>query len=134
MSWTYTWEIERLKVKDEVNNDGVTLRNAVCNTYWKITGTNEDGDSASWSGATPFSAASVGEDDFSDFADLTEAEVIGWIRNVVENDSGYMAHINEQLQKAIDIENEEEVGTDALPWATDTEVTPTPTDPETETT
>lgn len=133
MSWTYTWEIERLKVKDEVNNDGVTLRNAVCNTYWKITGTNADGDSASWSGATPFSAASVGEDDFSDFADLTETEVIGWIRNVVETDSGYMAHINEQLQKVIDIENEEEIGTDALPWAEDTEVTPTPASANTET-
>ena len=132
MSWTYTWEVERLKVKDEVNSEGVTLRNAVCNTYWKVTGTNSDGDSASWSGATPFTAASVGEADFTDFADLTEAEVIGWIRNVVENDTGYMAHINEQLQKAIDIENEEEVSTESLPWATES-VTPTPTDPETET-
>jgi len=134
MSWTYTWEIERLKVKDEVNNDGVTLRNAVCNTYWKITGTNSDGDSASWSGATPFSAAAVGEDDFSDFADLTETEVIGWVRNVVENDAGYMAHINEQLQKQIDLENEEEIDTEGLPWASNTSVTPTPSTANTETT
>lgn len=134
MSWTYTWEIERLKVKDEVNSEGVTLRNAVCNTYWKITGTNADGDSASWSGATPFTAASVGEADFTDFESLTEAEVIGWVRNVVENDTGYMNHINEQLQKAIDLENEEEIAPEGLPWATGDDVTPTPTDADTETT
>lgn len=134
MSWTYTWEIERLKVKDEVNSDGVTLRNAVCNTYWKITGTNTDGDSASWSGATPFTAASVGEDDFTDFESLTETEVLGWVRNVVENDTGYMNHINEQLQKAVDLENEEEIAPEGLPWATGDDVTPTPTDADTETT
>jgi len=128
MAFTYTYAVERLKVKDEVNTDGVTLRNAVCNTYWTITGEDEDGNVATWSGATPFTAASVGEDDFTDFADLTESEVIGWIRNVVENDASYLAHINEQLQKQIDLELEDEIGTDALPWA-EANVTPTPTDP-----
>ena len=128
MAFTYTYAVERLKVKDEVNTDGVTLRNAVCNTYWTVTGEDEDGNVATWSGATPFTAASVGEDDFTDFADLTESEVIGWIRNVVENDASYLAHINEQLQKQIDLELEDEIGTDALPWA-EANVTPTPTDP-----
>lgn len=128
MAFTYTYAVERLKVKDEVNNDGVTLRNAVCNTYWTITGEDEDGNVATWSGATPFTAAEVGEDDFTDFADLTEAEVVGWIRNVVENDASYLAHINEQLQKQIDLELEDEISSEGLPWA-EANVTPTPTDP-----
>lgn len=128
MAFTYTYAVERLKVKDEVNTDGVTLRNAVCNTYWTITGVDENDNTATWSGATPFTAAEVGEDDFTDFADLTEAEVIGWIRNVVENDASYMAHINEQLQKQIDQELEDEISSDGLPWA-EANVTPTPTDP-----
>ena len=132
MAWTYTWDIERLKVKDEVNSDGETLTNAVCNTYWKITGTNDDGDSASWSGATPLSAANVSLANFNDFASLTETQVLGWIRAIVETDNGYMNHINEQLQKAIDLENEEEVDSEGLPWST-SNTTPTPASANTET-
>ena len=132
MAWTYTWDIERLKVKDEVNSDGETLTNAVCNTYWKITGTNDDGDSASWSGATPLSAANVSLANFNDFASLTETQVLGWIRAIVETDNGYMNHINEQLQKVIDLENEEEVDSEGLPWST-SNTTPTPASANTET-
>lgn len=132
MAWTYTWDIERLKVKDEVNSDGETLTNAVCNTYWKITGTNDDGDSASWSGATPLTAANVSLANFNDFASLTETQVLGWVRAIVETDNGYMNHINEQLQKAIDLENEEEVDSEGLPWST-SNTTPTPASANTET-
>ena len=130
MAWTYVYEVERMKVKDEVNNDGVTLQNAVCNTYWKVTGTNSDGNSATFSGATPFSAAAVGEDDFTDLSDLTEDEVIGWIRNVVEGENGYIDHINEVLQKEIDQTVETEVETNALPWANTASGNTTPTPEE----
>lgn len=129
MAWTYVYEVDRMKVKDEVNNDGVTLQNAVCQTFWKVTGTNSDGNSATFAGATPFSAAAVGEDDFTDLSDLTEAEVIGWIRAVVEGDNGYIDHINEVLQKQIDQEAEQDVESAALPWAANTaagNTTPTP--------
>lgn len=116
MAFTYTYEIERLKVKDEVNADGVTLQNAVCNTYWKVTGVDEDGNTATFSGATPLSAKNVSADNFTDFTTLTEAQVVGWIRNVVESDAGYLEHIDEQLQKQIDIELETEKGSEDLPW------------------
>jgi hypothetical protein len=127
MAWTYEWEIERLKVKDEVNNDGVTLQNAVCQTYWKVTGTNDAGNSASFSGATPLSAAAVGEDDFTDFASLTEDQVIGWIRGIVEGPNGYMDHINEVLAKDIGQQEESEIENQALPWAPEPEANTTPT-------
>jgi len=127
MAWTYVYEVDRMKVKDEVNNDGVTLQNSVCQTFWKVTGTNSDGHSSTFAGATPFSAAAVGEDDFTDLADLTEAEVIGWIRAVVEGENGYIDHINDVLQKQIDAEIEQDVEPDALPWANTAAGNTTPT-------
>jgi len=128
MSLTKTWRIDSMKVKDEVNADGVTLPRAVYQTYWTVTGTNSDGHSASWSGATPFTAANVPEGEFTAFADLTEATVLGWIQAVVNADSGYAAHIDEQIEKRIEEEHGtgEEIQSDALPWAANTEVTPTP--------
>jgi hypothetical protein len=127
MAWTFEYEIERVKVKDEVNNDGVTLPNAVCQTYWKVTGTNADGDSSQFAGATPLSAKGVGEANFTDFSTLDEATVVGWIRNIVEGPNGYIDHIKDVLQKQIDAENESEIETAALPWTpADANTTPTP--------
>lgn len=119
MALTLSYSVTSLKVKDEVNADGVTLPNAVCQTFWKVVGTDENGNAADWSGATPFSAATVSEGAFTAFADLTEEDVVGWITAVVEADSGYKAHIVEQLQRNID----ETITTEpALPWASEDEV------------
>lgn len=119
MAFTYTWKIDSLKVKDEVNADGDTLPQAVYQTYWTITGTNEAGQTASWSGATPFSAKNVPAGSFKAFADLTESDVTGWIQNVVDSDPSYKAHIDEQLEKRIEEEHgtAQEIESDALPWA-----------------
>lgn len=128
MSLTYTWKIDSLKVKDEENVDGATLPEAVYQTYWTITGTNSSGQSGTWSGATPFSAKNVPANSFVAFKDLTEETVLGWVKNVVNSDAGYKAHIDEQLLKRIDEQfgNAKDVGADALPWATGEDVTPTP--------
>lgn len=127
MSLSYTWKIDSLKVKDEENTQGATLPKAVYQTYWTITGTNSSGQSGTWSGATPFSAKNVPEGSFVAFADLTEETVLGWVKNVVNSDAGYKAHIDEQIIKRIEEQfgSAEDVGADALPWATG-EVTPTP--------
>jgi len=118
MALTLEYSVTSLKVKDEVNAEGVTLPNAVVQTYWKVTGTDENGNTGEWSGATPFSAANVPSAKFTSFESLTEETVIGWIEAVVEADPGYKNHIVEQLQKTID----ETITTDAaLPWATEEE-------------
>ena len=124
MSLTYTWKINSIKIKDEVNVDGETLPKAVCQTYWKCTGTDVDGNTGEFSGATPFSAANVPAGSFVSFESLTEETVIGWIRNIVENDAGYKAHIDGVIQKQIDAVIEEEVEESSLPWAP-ADVTPT---------
>ena len=119
MSLTYAWAINSLKLKDETNHEGATLNRAVYQTHWTITGTNSAGQSGTWAGATPLSAANVPAGSFVAFDDLTEDTVVGWIRNIVENDEAYMAHITERLE--MDIEEKfgtsEEVEEKSLPWA-----------------
>lgn len=122
MALTLEYTVTSLKVKDEVNAEGVTLPNAVVQTYWKVTGTDENGNTGEWSGATPFSAANVPSASFTSFESLDEATVVGWIKNVVDNEPGYKDHIIEQLQRDIDTS----ITTDAaLPWAAEEEA-PTP--------
>lgn len=117
MALTLSYTVRNLKVRDEVNNDGDTLPNAVVQTYWDVTGTDENGNTASWTGATPFSAATVPAGQFTAFEDLQEEHVLTWIRSVVDGDPTYKAHIIEQLQKQIDQATETEKAGDALPWA-----------------
>lgn len=130
MSYTYEYKINSVKLKDETNHEGTTLNRAVYQTYWTITGTNSSGQSGSWSGATPLSAANVPASSFVPFEDLTEDKVVGWIRNIVENDAGYLAHINERIEDEIERQfgGIEEVENNALPWATaDDPAAPDPT-------
>jgi hypothetical protein len=135
MALTLSYSVTNLKVKDEVNSEGVTLQNAVCQTYWKCVGEDESGNTGEFVGATPFSAATVPSANFVDFADLQESDVIGWISAVVEADAGYKAHIEAQIQRQIDQESQRDA---TMPWASE-DVTPplpedapdpTPADPE----
>lgn len=125
MSFTYTWKINSLKVRDEVNSDGETLPKAVCQTYWKVTGEDANGNTGEFSGATPFSAANLTAAQFASFDSLTEENVIGWIQNIVNNDASYKAHIDGVIQRHIDETTEEEVDESSLPWAP-ADATPTP--------
>jgi len=117
MAFTYEWSVTNLKVKDQVNSEGATLQNAVVQTHWQVTGTDENGNSAQFSGATPFTAENVPAGTFTAFADLTEANVLAWIQNVVNNDAGYKAHIDERIQFEIDKDLVTEIEEDSLPWA-----------------
>ena len=112
MSMTYTWEITSLKTQNQTNADGVTLPNAVIQTYWKKTGTDSDGNTGSFSGATPFTAKDTPEGSFVAFADLTEATILSWIQEVATG--GYEEHINLVIQSQID---EQTVQEPDLPWA-----------------
>jgi hypothetical protein len=119
MALTLSYSVTSLKVKDEVNSEGVTPTHAVCQTYWKVVGTDSSGATGEFSGATPFTAANVAAGSFKDFADLEEADVISWISAVVEADPAYKAHIVGRLQAQIDADKVRE---EKMPWAVD--VTP----------
>ena len=116
MSLTYTWKVTGIKTRDEVNELGETLQNAVVQTYWQKIGTDADGNEGTFSGATPFTAANVPAGEFVPLAELTEETVIGWIQDVVVG--GYEEHVNSMIQKQIDDKTITDV---ALPWAPEPE-------------
>jgi hypothetical protein len=119
--YTWTWSVTALKKRDQVNAEGATLAGAVVQTYWKVVGTDGDGNEGEFSGATPFTAVNVPAGSFTAFETLTEATVLGWIQAVVNADQGYADHISERVTFQID---EVAVEDGVMPWAP--EVTPTP--------
>lgn len=110
MAITYTWAIDRLKVKTEGSNT-----NAVVQTYWKKIGTDENGNEGTFSGATPFTSTTMPAGDvFVPFEGLTEEIVLGWVKDVVVGT--YETHVNDQIQKQID-QKINAVDEKDLPWA-----------------
>lgn len=124
----YTWQLTSLKRKDSSD-----IKNIVVQTYWKKTGTDENGNEGSFSGATPFDLSSIDPNKFTSYEDLTEEMVLGWIQSVVVGD--YERHVNEQIAKQIEdkVSPITEV-TGGFPWQPEDEVTsttnitPAPTD------
>jgi len=95
MSITYTWKIKSVKTKKDGDNV-----DAVVQTYWQKIGTDLHGNTGTFEGATPFSAATVSNSDFIPFGQLSEEIVLGWIKSVVIGE--YEKHVNEKIQEQID--------------------------------
>ena len=111
MTITYTWEITGLKT----TNIG-ELENTVVQTYWKKIGTDENGNTGTFSGATPFTRDPNDESGpkFIPFENLTEEDVLSWIKTIVVGD--YETHVNEQIQKQIN-EKINPIVDAKMPWA-----------------
>jgi hypothetical protein len=127
MALTYTWAITSLKKTTDVALD---IDNVVVQTTWTCTGTDEDGYSGTFNGATPFPLSSVDPATFIPYEDLTEADVLGWIQAVVVG--GYKDHVDEQINKQIALEKDPvvDVPEGDFPWDPPAP-TPTPTPPVT---
>ena len=110
MTLNYSWKITGLKTK----NEGPNL-NAVVQTYWEKIGTDENGHTGTFSGATPFTSTTMpAGDTFVPFDQLTEAMVLKWVQDVVVG--GYEEHVNGQIAKQI-ADKVTPVVEAALPWA-----------------
>ena len=121
MSITYTWAVTSLKTRTEGSN-----QNAVVQTYWKKTGTDEAGNTGEFSGATPFTTTTMpAGSTFIPFVELTEAIVLDWIQAVVVG--GYEEHVNGMIAKQI-AEKAAPITETPMPWAPVAE-TPAPTTP-----
>ena len=79
---TYTWSILQLDCAPSENE----LTNVVKVIHWALTGTDENGVSASMSNSYPLSSPSP--EGFADYSTLTEETVIGWLENSL--DVGYI--------------------------------------------
>jgi hypothetical protein len=126
MTLTYTWKITSLKKQDDPSAE---LNDIIVQTYWECKGTDEAGNAGTFSGATPFEPDKIDTGNFTTYENLTEAQVLSWIQNIVNNNQGYKTHIDEQIQKQIDaiIRPMVEINSSALPWAEPAqELPPTP--------
>jgi hypothetical protein len=111
MAITYTWKVTSLKVKDVSD----ARPSAVVQTYWQKIGTDENGNVGSFSGATPFTLDPNDDSGpFIPFADLTEEDVLNWIKTVVVG--SYEEHVNGKIQEQIN-EKINPVTEQSLPWA-----------------
>lgn len=118
----YTWEITGLKRKDSSD-----LKNIIVQTYWKKIGTDDDGITGEFNGATPFDTSEVDPTNFTSYENLTEEMVLEWIKSVVVG--SYEDHVNGQIKKQIEEKRNpvEEIKTE-FPWkSTSTEETIDPT-------
>ena len=127
MGLTYNWTLTSLK-KQNTNE----LSNVIVGTQWKLVGTDEDGNSGIFNGATPFELRDLNGDGFVDYRDFTEDLVLGWIKNQVSGSTAanYMNHINQQIQRQIDHTKyaNMDVNERDLPWSptSGSSVTPEP--------
>ena len=113
----YTWKLTSLKRKDSSG-----IKNIIVQTYWKKTGTDENGNEGSFSGATPFDLSSVDPTNFTSYEDLTEEMVLGWIQSVVVGD--YERHVNEKIAEQIEATVSPVVSvTGGFPWQPEDEIT-----------
>ena len=110
MTITYTWAVKSLKTRTEGSN-----ANAVVQTYWEKIGTDEAGNTGTFSGATPFTTTTMPEGStFIPLAELTEAIVLGWIQAVVVG--SYEDHVNGVIAKQI-AEKASPITDAPMPWA-----------------
>lgn len=106
---TYEYKVTAMKVRNEGQYPEVVVQ-----TYWTLTGTDEQGNSGTFIGATPFTY-DPSQSPFVPYNELTQADVIGWISAVVDGNPDYKQHIQAQIAKQI--ANEIDPVTEPpLPW------------------
>jgi hypothetical protein len=114
----YTWAVTAIK-KGDVGD----LSDVILHVRWTLTGTDVEGHTGTFQGATPLTPPSAGQEGFTAFEELTEAKVIEWIQSVVVGT--YKDHIDAQIAKQITAAKAPvvEVTAEALPWAPPVEPT-----------
>jgi hypothetical protein len=130
MGLTYEWKLTGLK-----KQNSETVNDAVVGTQWKLTGTDEDGNQGTFSGATPFSINTINTGSFIEYSSLTEAQVLSWVKNHVSGSAptNYMDHINGVILKEIASKKWASITVSEtdLPWSptSGSSVTPAVSDP-----
>ena len=116
MALTYEWKLTGLRKQDTAD-----ITDLVVGTRWELKGTNEDGVFGTFSGATPLDIPDADEEGHIPYADLTEAQVLGWIQDIVSGSAStnYMDHIEEQINKQIQDKTYTllDVQENDLPWS-----------------
>lgn len=112
MSLTYVWSLTKFKKQNTSE-----LNNVIVQTFWKKTGTDENGVSATFRGATPFDLSSVDPNNFIAYEDLTEEIILSWIQTKVSNDDIQRDHIDQSIQENINKKISSTVESLDFPWS-----------------
>jgi hypothetical protein len=108
MTITNTWAVVQMDCYPEADSE----TDVVFNVHWTLTGAE-----AGFSGNVYGSQAVTVDPDapFTPYADLTETQVIGWVKSAMgeEQVASYEANVAEQINNQID----PPVVTPPLPWS-----------------
>ena len=77
----YTWQIINLGLKDQINQEGELLEDAIVYVRWKKIAEDADGTKVSYLGQTELSAANVPSTSFINLSLVAKEDVIDWIEN-----------------------------------------------------
>jgi hypothetical protein len=109
----YNWEVLKLQKVDIEESKDVVLQ-----VDWKITGTSEDAFSTYFEGATPLKY-NLDSPNFITFNELTEDEVIQWVKDILIKEDAYemlLDELEEEIERLKIEQNKVEVEDKELPW------------------
>lgn len=111
MAISYSWKLTSLKKRNVGNLNGVVFQ-----THWQKIGTDENGNTGIFQGATPFDPAKIDANSFISFEQLTEETVLNWIKSVVIG--SYEENVNNEIAKQIEDKKNaaSEINAGAFPW------------------
>ena len=116
MGYTYEWSVTGIK---KATSDNIS--DAIIGTQWKVICTDDDGNTGEFSGATPFDLNTIDTENFTEYQNLTEVQVLNWIKNTVSGSSStnYWSHIQGQMDKQINRTKLSHVVVNSvdLPWS-----------------
>jgi hypothetical protein len=108
MAISYTWDITNLRKAPQLEG----MDNVLVHVRWSKTGTDANGTTGIFQGATPLSLPTSGS--FTPYEELTKEQVLGWVQAVVIGT--YEQHVNEQIQKQITKKNDPWADVTEAPW------------------
>lgn len=117
MGYTYEWKVKGLR-----KGNGNNVNDAIIGTQWTVTATDEvDGITGEFNGATPFDLNSIDSGSFTPFNELTEGQVIDWIKEHVSGSNkatNYWDHIQSRIDRDIQAKrgSYSNLLEDELPW------------------
>jgi len=77
----YTWHILNLGLRDQMNQEGALLEDAIVFVHWKKVAEDADGICASYVGKTDLQADQISSDSFIDLSAVTKEVVVSWVEN-----------------------------------------------------
>ena len=117
---TYTWKILHLEMIKEMGN----VTNVVCRVFWVLEGVRDQDDRYSCDfGVQVLDTDSINEETFTNYENLTEQQVIGWLQTSLNNSAvdweldgqeNMVAYIKNNL--ATTMEEEDVYRNTGLPW------------------